>query len=139
MLDAFPGRIVNVHAADLARTGKNGRPLYTGLRAVRDAIRAGERETRATVHLVTDRLDEGPILMRSRPYPVSPLVADLLERGLVHAVNAYAYAHQEWMLETAWGPLLTAGVTLMSLGLTPPHESLDSVAAPAAAASGAWT
>ncbi len=87
--------------------GPTGRPLYTGLTAVRDAIRAGEPQTRATAHIVTERLDEGPILLRSRPFPVAPLVADLRRRGLAHAVNAYAFAHQEWMLETAWGPLLT--------------------------------
>ena len=100
MLEAFPDRIVNVHGSDLARTGARGRPLYAGLRAVRDAIRAGEPETRATAHFVTERLDEGPILLRSRPFPVSPLVADLRRRGLAHALKAYAFAHQEWMLET---------------------------------------
>jgi len=114
MLEAFPDRIVNVHGSDLARTGPDGRSLYAGLTAVRDAIRAGEPQTRATAHVVTERLDEGPILLRSRPFPVAPLVADLRRRGLAHAVNAYAFAHQEWMLETAWGPLLTGAVALMS-------------------------
>lgn len=106
LLAAYPGRIVNVHGSDLARRGADGRPLYPGLRAVRDAIRAGEPETRATSHLVTDALDAGPILRRSRPFPVSPLAADLRALGAGHALNAYAYAHQEWMLGTAWGPLL---------------------------------
>ncbi len=125
VLEAFPDRIVNVHGSDLARTGPDGRPLYAGLRAVRDAIRAGEHETRATAHVVTERLDEGPILLRSRPFPVAPFVADLRRRGLAHAVNAYAFAHQEWMLETAWGPLLTGAVALMTGRLAPRegHES----------------
>lgn len=114
VLEAFPGRIVNVHGSDLARTGPDGRPLYTGLKAVRDAIRAGEPHTRATAHIVTERLDEGPILLRSQPFPVAPLVAELRRRGLAHAVNAYAFAHQEWMLETAWGPMLTDAVALMA-------------------------
>ncbi len=109
-LEAFPGRIANVHGSDLARTGPDGQPLYPGLFAVRDAIRAGETETRATAHVVTERLDDGPILQRSRPFPVAPLVADLRRGGNTHAVNAYAYAHQEWMLATAWGPLLTDAV-----------------------------
>ncbi len=114
VLEAFPGRIVNVHGSDLARARPDGRPLYPGLNAVRDAIRAGEPETRATAHTVTERLDEGPILLRSRAFPVAPLVADLRRRGLAHAVNAYAFAHQEWMLETAWGPLLTGTIDLMA-------------------------
>jgi folate-dependent phosphoribosylglycinamide formyltransferase PurN len=106
LLTAYAGRIVNVHGSDLARRAPDGRPLYPGLRAVRDAISAGELETRATSHLVTAELDDGPILRRSRPFPVSPLAAELRAAGARHALNAYAYAHQEWMLATAWAPLL---------------------------------
>ena len=73
---------------------------------MRDAISAGELETRATSHLVTAELDDGPILRRSRPFAVSPLAAELRAAGARHALNAYAYAHQEWMLATAWAPLL---------------------------------
>lgn len=119
LLASYPSRIVNVHGSDLARRAPDGGPLYPGLRAVRDAIRAGESETRATSHLVTDELDDGPILRRSRPYPVSPLAAELRAAGAEHALNAYAYAHQEWMLATAWGPLLldaiaqTAGASVL--------------------------
>jgi folate-dependent phosphoribosylglycinamide formyltransferase PurN len=125
VLEAFPERIVNVHGSDLARTGPDGRPLYAGLTAVRDAIRAGEPQTRATAHIVTERLDEGPILLRSRPFPVAPLVADLRRRGLSHAVNAYAFAHQEWMLETAWGPLLTGAIALMTGRIERRRNGLD--------------
>jgi phosphoribosylglycinamide formyltransferase 1 len=114
MLEAYPGRVANVHGSDLLRKGGDGRPLYTGLRAVRDAIAAGEGETRATAHVVTEKLDDGPILRCSRPFPVSPFVAELRRRGLSHAVHAYAFSHQEWMLETAWGPLLTDSVALLA-------------------------
>jgi folate-dependent phosphoribosylglycinamide formyltransferase PurN len=110
LLDAYPGRIVNVHGSDLARRGTDGGPLYPGLRAVRDAIWAGETETRATAHIVTERLDDGPILLRSPAFPVAPLAAALRAAGTEHALNAYAFAHQEWMLSTAWGPLLTATI-----------------------------
>jgi phosphoribosylglycinamide formyltransferase-1 len=123
MLEAYPGRIANVHGSDLLRKGAGGRPLYPGLRAVRDAIAAGEAETRATAHVVTERLDDGPILLRSRPFPVAPFVGDLRLRGLAHAVNAYAFAHQEWMLSTAWGPLLTDSVALLSGKTRPTHEA----------------
>jgi phosphoribosylglycinamide formyltransferase 1 len=114
LLAAFPERIVNVHGADLERADAEGRPLFAGLRAVRDAICAGERETRATAHIVTDRLDDGPILLRSGPYPVAPFVAELAQRGNSHAVHAYAHAHQEWMLATAWGPLLSGSALILS-------------------------
>ncbi|HSF14947.1 MAG TPA: formyltransferase family protein [Vicinamibacteria bacterium] len=115
MLDAFASRIVNVHGSDLAKRDASGRPRYVGLRAVRDALLAGETETRATAHLVTAVLDEGPILCRSRAFPVSPLVADALRRGAVDVVKAYTFAHQEWMLATAWGPLLSESIEMMSV------------------------
>ncbi|MGH9366815.1 MAG: phosphoribosylglycinamide formyltransferase [Thermoanaerobaculia bacterium] len=116
LLAAYPGRIINVHGSDLARRGPDGRPLYPGLRAVRDAIAAGETETRATSHLVTADLDAGPILRRSRPFPVSPLAARLRAAGADHALNAYAFAHQEWMLATAWGPLLLDAAACFAAG-----------------------
>jgi folate-dependent phosphoribosylglycinamide formyltransferase PurN len=140
MLEAFPGRIANVHGSDLLRKGTGGRPRYPGLRAVRDAITAGEAETRATAHVVTERLDDGPVLVRSRPFPVPPFVTELRRRGLVHAVHAYAFAHQEWMLATAWGPLLTDSIALLS-GQTRPErdrwrETPAAVSVRAAAAGG---
>jgi folate-dependent phosphoribosylglycinamide formyltransferase PurN len=114
VLEAWPARIVNVHGSDLRRTRRDGRPLYPGLRAVRDAIRAGEKETRATAHIVTADLDAGPILLSSRPFPVSPMAEDLRRAGATHSLNAYAHAHQEWMLQTAWGPLLTSAIALVA-------------------------
>jgi folate-dependent phosphoribosylglycinamide formyltransferase PurN len=110
LLNAFPGRIVNVHHADLTK-----RPGYVGLRAVRDAVFAGETETRATAHLVTERLDEGPILCLSEPFPVSPLVQDAIEWGATDILKAYAYAHQEWMIRSAWGPLLSEAIARAAL------------------------
>jgi folate-dependent phosphoribosylglycinamide formyltransferase PurN len=112
MLDAFPNRIFNVHGSDLERTDPDGRPLYVGLRAVRDAIVAGETETRASLHLVTEALDEGPVLLRSWPFPVPPLVADARAARSRQTLHAYAFAHQEWMLRSAWGPLLAHGLEL---------------------------
>lgn len=110
LLTAFPGRIVNVHHADLTKC----RP-YVGLHAVRDAILAGETETRATAHIVTRRLDQGPILCLSEPFPVSPLVRDALVWGATDILKAYAYAHQEWMIRSAWGPLLSEAIACLAV------------------------
>jgi folate-dependent phosphoribosylglycinamide formyltransferase PurN len=139
VLDAYPRRIVNVHGSDMARMGPDGRPLYPGLFAVREAILAGEPETRASAHIVTEQLDDGPLLLRSRAFPVSPLVADLRHDGHKHAIHAYAYAHQEWMLATAWGPLLTESVALLAARGGSPEVSAYSLPAaePAAHAAGA--
>lgn len=116
LLDAFPDRVLNVHHSDLTVTGPDGRPRYRGLRAVRDAIAAGEPETRSTVHLATERVDDGPLLVRSGAFPVPPLVDDARARGREDVVRAYAYAHREWMMEASWGPLLDRSLELLARG-----------------------
>ena len=90
MLAAFPGRIINLHDSDL--------PKYAGLHATRDAIRAGERETRATAHWVTEEVDAGPILLRSEAFPV---LGDVR-------------AHRELVIRTAWGPLMREAIHLQA-------------------------
>lgn len=116
MLARFPQRILNVHDSDLLVTDGHGRPRYVGLRSVREAIFAGERATRATLHVVTEELDRGPLLLRSTPFPVAPLVRDGLAWGAVDMLKAYAFAHQEWMLRVAWGPLLARAIELVATG-----------------------
>ena len=51
---AFPGRVLNVHPALL--------PAFPGLHAQRQALAHGVKVAGATVHVVTDELDAGPIL-----------------------------------------------------------------------------
>lgn len=77
---------------------------------------AGVEETRATVHLVTAGVDQGPPLVRSWAFPVAPLVKPALTWGAADILKAYAYAHQEWMIRTAWGPLVDAALTLIADG-----------------------
>ncbi|HEU4887342.1 MAG TPA: formyltransferase family protein [Thermoanaerobaculia bacterium] len=97
LLAAFPDRILNVHDSDL--------PRYPGLHATRDAIYAGERETRTSVHIVTPQLDGGPVLARSEAFPVAPFVHEAVARGEHDIVRAYAYAQREWMMRSTWGAL----------------------------------
>ena len=105
LLSVFPDRILNVHDADLALRNADGSPRYPGLHATRDAIVAGERETRSSVHLVTPQLDGGPVIARSIAYPVAPFVHEAVERGEHDIVRAYAYAQREWMMRSSWGEL----------------------------------
>jgi folate-dependent phosphoribosylglycinamide formyltransferase PurN len=114
MLRAYPDRILNVHHADLTQRDGQGNPRYPGLRAVRDAVFAGESHTRATVHFVTEEVDRGPSLLRSWPFPVARLAADALAWGATDILKAYAFAHQEWMLRAAWGPLLSCALELVA-------------------------
>ena len=62
-LDRFPDRIVNVHPSLL--------PAFPGAHPVEDQLAAGVRESGATVHLVDEGIDSGPILAQER-VPVLP-------------------------------------------------------------------
>jgi folate-dependent phosphoribosylglycinamide formyltransferase PurN len=123
MLEAFPGRIVNLHHADLLARRPDGGPRYPGLRAVRDAILAGERETRASAHLVTAVLDGGPVLLRSWPFPVPDVARWAMARQASDVLRAVAFAQTEWMLRSAWGPMLVRTLQVMAQG--GPHGPYD--------------
>ena len=114
MLTAFEDRIVNVHHADLQLRVASGGPRYPGLRAVRDAILAGEIETRCSAHLVTAGLDDGPALLRSRPFPVAAVAGWARLHGEHDVLRKVIWAHQEWMLRAAFGPLLEQVLDVLS-------------------------
>jgi phosphoribosylglycinamide formyltransferase-1 len=63
VIRAFPDRILNVHPALL--------PAFPGAHAVRDALAWGAKVTGATVHLVDQEVDHGPIVLQE-PVPVLP-------------------------------------------------------------------
>ena len=116
MLSAFPERIINVHDSDLTLTNEKRDRKYVGLHSTRDAVTNGERETRSTVHLVTEDLDEGPVLLLSRTYPVAPFAVDAAMAGHADIVKAYSYAHREWMMRRAWGPMVVAELEKLACG-----------------------
>lgn len=78
-LEAFRDRIINVHPSLLPAFGG-------GMDAVEQALAAGVTTTGATVHLVTDVLDAGPILAQES---VEILPGDTVEtlRQRVHEVE----------------------------------------------------
>ena len=59
----FSDRMINIHPSLL--------PKFKGLHTHRLAIEAGEKEHGASVHIVTEDLDGGPVLMQAR-VPVLP-------------------------------------------------------------------
>ena len=63
VLEAFSGRVVNIHPSLLPRHG--GRGMY-GDHVHEAVLAAGDNESGATVHLVTAGIDEGPILAQAR-------------------------------------------------------------------------
>lgn len=57
-LDRFPDAIVNVHPSLL--------PSFPGAHAVEEQLAAGVTESGATVHIVDEGVDSGPILAQER-------------------------------------------------------------------------
>ena len=59
----WAGRMINIHPSLL--------PLYPGLNTHARAIEAGDAEAGCTVHIVTEGVDEGPVLGQAR-VPILP-------------------------------------------------------------------
>lgn len=113
--DRYP--IINVHPADLTIEDSDGDRRYIGADPVYDAITDGVEETRSSVHFVTEEVDAGSILVRSRPLPVHrALVTDLLEYDAEGGVREYANAHQEWMKWEGDGPAIAKALELIAAG-----------------------
>lgn len=81
--DNFGGRTLNIHPALL--------PAFKGMYAVRDALAAGVKITGSTIHLATEKLDDGPIIDQA-PVRVKPDddEATLHERIKVEERRLYA-------------------------------------------------
>jgi phosphoribosylglycinamide formyltransferase-1 len=85
IIQAFPGKIVNIHPALL--------PSFTGLHAQRQAVEYGVKVAGCTVHFVDENLDCGPIILQK----CVPVLADdddesLAERILIEEHICYPEA-----------------------------------------------
>ncbi len=63
VLERFPKRMLNIHPSLLPKFG--GKGMY-GRRVHEAVLAAGEKESGCTVHLVTEKYDEGPIVLQKR-------------------------------------------------------------------------
>ena len=63
LVGRYKGRMLNIHPSLLPKFG--GRGMY-GMRVRRAVIEAAEKESGATVHLVTDVMDDGDIVLQGR-------------------------------------------------------------------------
>lgn len=61
LLNAFPGRIMNIHPSLL--------PSFPGLHAWEQAVNYGVRVSGCTVHFVSEGIDAGPVILQE-PVPV---------------------------------------------------------------------
>ncbi len=97
-LEQFPGRVINIHPALLTETVQedialeDGRriPVFRGNHALEDAWAAGVPATGCTVHVVTNEMDVGPVILRQEvPRLEGDKVEDLSQR--VHAAEDKLY------------------------------------------------
>jgi phosphoribosylglycinamide formyltransferase-1 len=96
LLEAFPGRILNVHPSLL--------PGFPGLDAQRRALDHGVRVAGATVHIVTSEPDAGPIILQA-PVPV-------LDDDTVEALSARILAEEHRIYPEAIRIMLSDGWSL---------------------------
>ena len=88
-LDAFPGRIVNLHPALL--------PSFPGGTGIADAYAFGVKIAGCSVHLVNPVLDGGPIIIQAA-VPVGGTAAELEER--IHRMEHLIFPQAlQWMAE----------------------------------------
>lgn len=79
---AYRGRIVNVHPSYL--------PDFKGAHAIRDAFNAGVKSTGVSVHVVTEALDAGPVILQER-IPVSRADTEKTLEERIHGVEHRLY------------------------------------------------
>jgi phosphoribosylglycinamide formyltransferase 1 len=97
LVQAFPGRIVNIHPALLPKYG--GKGMY-GLK-VHEAVKASaELETGITIHLVNEKYDEGKVLFQT----ACPLERAYSAEQIAACVHQLEYEHyppviEKWILE----------------------------------------
>lgn len=85
LVSRWSGRMLNIHPSLL--------PLYPGLDTHARAIAAGDAEAGCTVHLVTEGVDEGPILDQARvPILGDDTPASLAQRVLTAEHQLYPRA-----------------------------------------------
>lgn len=93
VLHAFPNRVLNIHPALLPKFGGKG---MFGNHVHEAVIEAGESESGCTVHFVSDKYDEGEIILQ-RHCPVLPsdTIETLAARVLIEEHLAYPEAIQK--------------------------------------------
>lgn len=78
MVQAYPGRIVNIHPALLPKFGGKG---FYGMRVHEAVLASGETESGITIHYVNEHYDAGDIIFQARcPVDTGDTPADLARK-----------------------------------------------------------
>jgi folate-dependent phosphoribosylglycinamide formyltransferase PurN len=106
--------IMNVHPADLTIKNEKGKPKFIGDNAVYDAVRAGQTYTKSSIHIVTLGVDEGPLVVQSKPLPVEGLTEDIKNDDKL--LREFSSKHQGRMKDECDIPAFKKAVELTALG-----------------------
>lgn len=106
--------IQNVHPADLTIKKEDGKPKYVGDHAVHLAIKAGEKSTCSTIHIVTEDVDCGPIVVKSVPLPVNYFTDEI--RNDPVKFDTFCKEHQNKMKKLCDIPAFIKAVELTAAG-----------------------
>jgi phosphoribosylglycinamide formyltransferase-1 len=78
VVDALSPKIINIHPSLL--------PAFPGAHAVADALAAGAKVTGATVHIVDNGVDTGPVI-RQTEVPIPDGISELALHDLIREVE----------------------------------------------------
>lgn len=100
VIDAYEGRIINIHPALLPKFG--GRGFY-GLKVHQAVLDAGETETGVSIHYVTKEVDAGPIILQKKVEVRQSDTPEILaERVLEREHELYPQAIKKVIEEKGW-------------------------------------
>lgn len=100
VLEAYEGRVINIHPSLLPKYGGKG---FYGKNVHQAVIDAGETETGITVHYVTKDVDAGPIIDQTKvEVKASDTVDILAERVLAKEHEFYSQAINKVIEEKGW-------------------------------------
>ena len=92
LLNAYPGKIINIHPALLPKHG--GKGMY-GMHVHEAVVAAGEKESGITIHYINENYDEGDIIFQAK---CEVLPADTPEE-VATKVHALEYAHYPHVID----------------------------------------
>ena len=84
MIEAYKGRIINIHPSLLPKFGGKG---YYGIKVHEAVIAAGEKESGATVHFVEVGIDTGEIILQEKVPVYETDTPDILSQRVLHEVE----------------------------------------------------
>ena len=92
ILQAFPGKIVNIHPALLPKYG--GKGMY-GMHVHEAVVKAGERESGITIHYINEHYDEGDTIFQAK----CPVLPDDSAIDVAQKVHSLEYKHYPLIIE----------------------------------------